>query len=186
MPLIGYGLPVLLVLVAAWIGLTFNRFIRLKNMTREAWSGVEVQLKRRHDLIPLLAASVKAYRDYEAAVLETLARVRSAGQSPDDVSKASQTETDVTRTLRTLLAVAEAYPDLKASGNFRQLSEALVDTENQLQYARRYFNGAVRDYSILAEAFPSRLVAHLFRFPPKNYFEVESSVERQALAVKLD
>jgi len=185
MTLIGYGLPALLILVAAWIGFTFNRFIRLRNMTREAWGGVEVQLKRRHDLIPLLAASVKAYRDYEAAVLETLARVRAAGQGPDDVTRASQTETDVTRTLRTLLAVAEAYPDLKASGNFQQLSESLVDTENQLQYARRYYNGAVRDFSILAEAFPSRLVAHLFHFRPQDYFEVESSLERQAPEVKL-
>ncbi len=182
---IGYGIPALLVLVAAWIGFTFNRFIRLKNLTREAWSGVEVQLKRRHDLIPLLAASVKAYKDYEAAVLEILARIRAAGQAPDDVSKASQAETDVTQTLRTLLAVAEAYPDLKASGNFRQLSEALLDTENQLQYARRYYNGAVRDYAILAETFPSRLVAHLGHFRPQDYFEVESSLERQAPEVKL-
>ena len=137
MPLIGYGLPVLLVLVAAWIGLTFNRFIRLKNMTREAWSGVEVQLKRRHDLIPLLAASVKAYRDYEAAVLETLARVRSAGQSPDDVSKASQTETDVTRTLRTLLAVAETAR--QSAGATRVL--ALLDARMGEVYSAAYVHG---------------------------------------------
>jgi LemA protein len=186
MNLIGYGVLALLVLVAAWIGLTFNRFIRLHNMTREAWSGVEVQLKRRHDLIPLLAACVKAYKDYEASVLETLTRVRAEGGAPADVSKASEVETGVTQTLRTLLAVAEAYPDLKASGNFQQLSASLVDTEDQLQYARRYYNGAVRDYSILAQAFPSRIVARFFRFRPKDYFEVESSLERQAPEVKLD
>ncbi|MGI6100309.1 MAG: LemA family protein [Lentisphaerae bacterium] len=182
---IGYIIIALLILAAVWIGFTFNRFVRLKNMMREAWSGVEVQLKRRHDLIPLLAASVKTYRDYEAAVLETVTRARAVGQGPGDIAKASQAETDVTQSLRTLLAVAEAYPDLKASGNFQQLNEALVDTENQLQYARRYYNGAVRDYTILSEAFPSVIIARLFRFPPREYFEVESSVERQAPKVEL-
>ena len=175
---IGYIIIALLILAAVWIGFTFNRFVRLKNMMREAWSGVEVQLKRRHDLIPLLAASVKTYRDYEAAVLETVTRARAVGQGPGDIAKASQAETDVTQSLRTLLAVAEAYPDLKASGNFQQLNEALVDTENQLQYARRYYNGSVRDLNNLVESFPSNLVARFGGFGSASFYEVERASDR--------
>jgi LemA protein len=180
-----YGIIALLILVAGWIGVTFNRFIRRHNMTREAWSGVDVQLKRRHDLVPLLVSCVKAYKDYEASVLQSLALARANARTPMDVAQTGQVETGVTQTLRNLLAVAEAYPDLKASANFQNLSAALVDAEDQIQYARRYYNGTVRDYTILAESFPSRLVARAFGFRLKAYFEVESSLERQVPEVKL-
>ena len=171
--------------VVVWIGFTFNRFTRQRNLTREAWSGVDVQLKRRHDLIPRLVECVKGYKGYEASLLENLAMVRANAQTVKGVSETGKAEQGVTQTLRTLLAVAEAYPDLKAARNFQELSAALIDTEDQLQYARRYYNGTVRDYTILAESFPSRLVAGLFGFRPDGYFEVESSIERQAPEVKL-
>jgi len=172
-------------LVVIWVGFTFNRFIRQRNLTREAWSGVDVQLKRRHDLVPRLVECVKGYKGYEASLLENLAMVRANAQTAKGVAETGKAENDVTQTLRAFLAVAEAYPELKAGRNFQELSAALIDTEDQLQYARRYYNGTVRDYAILAESFPSRLVARLFGFRPGGYFEIQSSIERQAPEVKL-
>lgn len=172
-------------LVVIWVGFTFNRFIRQRNLTREAWSGVDVQLKRRHDLVPRLVECVKGYKGYEASLLENLAMVRANAQTTKGVAETGKAENDVTQTLRAFLAVAEAYPELKAGRNFQELSAALIDTEDQLQYARRYYNGTVRDYAILAESFPSRLVARLFGFRPGSYFEIQSSIERQAPEVKL-
>jgi LemA protein len=180
-----YILTAILILVFTWAGFTFNRFIRQRNWMKEAWSGVDVQLKRRYDLIPRLVECVKAYRDFEASVLENLAAARANAQTAKDVSQTGKVENGVTQTLRSLLAVAEAYPDLKASRNFQDLSAALIDTEDQIQYARRYYNGTVRDYAILAESFPSKIVAGAFGFRPDGYFEVESSIERQAPEVTL-
>jgi len=180
-----YIIIAILILAAGWAGFTFNRFIRQRNWMLEAWSGVDVQLKRRYDLVPRLVECVKAYRDFEASVLESLAAARANAGVAKDVSETGKVENGVTQTLRSLLAVAEAYPDLKASRNFQDLSAALIDTEDQLQYARRYYNGTVRDYAILAESFPSSIVAGIFGFRPDGYFEVESSTERQAPEVKL-
>jgi LemA protein len=168
-----YVITLILILFVSWAGFTFNRFIRQRNWMREAWSGVDVQLKRRHDLIPRLVECVKAYRDFEASVLENLAAARTNVRTVKDVPQTGKVENGVTQTLRSLLAVAEAYPDLKASRNFQDLSAALIDTEDQLQYARRYYNGTVR------------VVARIFGFRPDGYFEVESSTERQAPEVKL-
>jgi len=171
--------------LVVWIGFTFNRFVRQRNLAREAWSGVDVQLKRRHDLIPQLVECVKGYRGYEASVLEKLTQARAQAQIATGALASSQAETGLTQTLRTFLGVAEAYPDLKAGRNFQDLSAALIETVDRLQYARRYYNGTVRDYSILAESFPSQFVARLFGFQPPPYFEVESSLERQVPEVKL-
>jgi len=172
-------------IAVVWLGFTFNRFIRYRNLMREAWSGVDVQLKRRHDLVPRLVECVKGYRAYEQSVLESLTLARARAGAAQGAVEAGNAETGLTQQMRQFLTVAEAYPDLKASGNFRQLSDSLVETEDQLQYARRYFNGTVRDYNILAESFPSQLVARLSGFKPAAFFEVESSVEKQAPEVKL-
>jgi len=180
-----YIITAILIFTASWVGFTFNRFIRQRNWMLEAWSGVDVQLKRRYDLIPRLVECVKAYRDFEASVLENLAAARTHARTVKDVTETGKVENGVTQTLRSLLAVAEAYPDLKASRNFQDLSAALIDTEDQLQYARRYYNGTVRDYAILAESFPISMVARIYEFCPDGYFEVESSTERQAPEVKL-
>ncbi len=179
-----YVIGTLLILAIGWVGFTFNRFIGQRNLQQEAWSGLDVQLKRRHDLIPRLAECVKGYKDYETSALENLTVARANAHNVKNVSQTGNRENEVTQTLRTLLSVAEAYPDLKASRLFQDLSSALIDTEDQIQYARRYYNGTVRDYAIMAESFPGRLVARLFDFRPSAYFEVESSTERQAPEVK--
>ena len=168
-----------------WVGVTFNRFVRHRNLAREAWSGVVVQLKQRHDLIPRLVECVKGYQGYEASVLENLTQARARAQTATGALASSQAETGVTQSLRTFLGIAEAYPDLKAGQNFQELTSALIETEDQLQYARRYYNGTVRDFSIRAESFPSQIVARLFGFRPPSYFEIESSLDRQVPEVKL-
>ena len=171
--------------VAVWVGATFNRFIGFRNRLREAWSGIDVQLKRRHDLVPSLVECVRGYRDHERTLLENVTQARSRAVSAQGVAQAGEAETGLARQLRSLFAVAEAYPDLKADQNFRQLSANLVEIEDQLQYARRYYNGVARDFNILAESFPSRLVAALFGFKPAGFFEIESVTERQTPEVRM-
>jgi LemA protein len=166
----------------AW---TYNRLVGRQNQLREAWSGVDVQLKRRHDLIPNLVECVKAYRAHEQTLLENIARTRDLAQAAQGVGNASAAENGLTRDLRSLFAVAEAYPELKADQNFRQLSASLVETEDNLQFARRYYNGSVRDYNNLVQTFPSLLVARGFGFSPAEFFEIETATERTAPEVKL-
>ena len=178
------------VLVAAAVGLlgcllvvlAYNRLVRCRNLVREGFSGIDVQLKRRHELVPQLVACVQGYSDFERSLLEDLTRARTV---TDNMAKLSDEESRLTGSLRSFFALAEAYPDLKAGANFRQLSEQLVGVEDALQYARRYYNGAVRDLNIAVESFPSNLVAGLFGFRPEAFFEVESVAERAAPHVSL-
>jgi len=164
---------------------TYNRLVGLRNQLREAWSGVDVQLKRRHDLIPNLVECVKGYRTHEQSVFESVARERGQAQSVRDVPDASAAENNLTQSLRSLFAVAEAYPDLKADQNFRQLSATLVAVENDIQFSRRYYNGSVRDLNNLIQTFPSLLVARGFKFAPAEFFELETTAERNAPEVKI-
>ena len=174
-----------ILLVAVYGVWVYNRLVALQNQMCEAWSGVDVQLKRRHDLIPNLVECVKGYRTHEQSVLEAVARERGAAQSAQGVSGTSAAENSLTQNLRTLFAVVEAYPDLKADANFRQLSATLVDVENDIQFARRYYNGSVRDLNNLIQTFPSLLVARSFKFVSAEYFEIETATERTAPEVKL-
>jgi LemA protein len=167
---------------AVW---TFNRLVALRNQLREAWSGVDVQLKRRHDLVPNLIECVKGYRTHEQTVLEAVARERGAAQSAQGIPGTSAAENGLTQNLRALFAVAEAYPELKADQNFRQLSATLVTVENDIQFARRYYNGSVRDLNNLVQTFPSLLVARGFNFSAAEFFEIETATERNAPEVKL-
>ncbi len=171
------------VLVFGWAVWMFNRLVGARNQQREAWAGIDVQLRRRHDLVPLLVEAVRGYRDHEAGVFEevTGARARAAG----DPNRTDKAENELSHGLRQLLAVAEAYPDLKADENFRQLTGQLVTIEEDLQFARRYFNGSVRDFRNLVESFPGNLIAGLFAFRPDNFFEVDSVIERLAPRVEL-
>jgi LemA protein len=175
----------LAVLAVAIFAALFNRFIRARNRVREAWSGIDVQLKRRHDLAPRLVDCVKAYRDHERAVLEKVSTSRTDALNASGVDQVSQAENALGRNLRDLVAVAEAYPDLKASQSFQQLSRALIDLEDQLQYARRYYNGAVREFNILVESFPSSLVARLAGFRSEPFFSIDITLERQAPGITL-
>ncbi len=175
-------LLVLILLYGIWV---FNRLVTLRNRLREAWSGVDVQLKRRHDLVPNLVECVKGYREHEQSLLESLAATRSAAQAAQGVANTGSAENELTKSLRSLFAIAEAYPELKADQNFRQLSASLVQIEDTLQYARRFYNGTVRDLNNLVETFPSMVVARVLNFSSAEFFEVESATERQAPEVKL-
>jgi LemA protein len=181
------GLILLAIVVVAvlWGVSIFNGLVRRKNIVAEAWSGIEAQLKRRADLIPNLVETVKGYAAHERGTFEQLAQLRSAGQAQTGVSERAQTETAIGAAIGRVLAVAEAYPDLKASANFQSLQNELADTEDQIQLARRYYNGAVRDYNVMIEQFPSNLVANLGTFKPAPFFEIDNASDRQAPQVAL-
>ncbi|MCF6263299.1 MAG: LemA family protein [Xanthomonadales bacterium] len=161
----------------------YNKLIRQRNILAEAWAGIDVQLTRRFDLIPNLVELVKAYKEYEAGTLEEIVRLRADTNTP--VQQRGANESLISGQIKKLIAVAEAYPDLKADKNFRQLHEALVEVEDHLQYARRYYNGAVRDNNILVESFPSNLLATTFGFKIADFFEIELASQRQAVEVSL-
>jgi LemA protein len=173
------------VVLLGWLALTFNRFIRLRQLMREAWSGIEVQLKRRHDLVPQLVDAVKGYRDYEQRLLEHITELRARCPTIQQVKPRGEAETELSRDLRSFLAIAEAYPDLKANEQFLNLQRTLAATEDDIQLARRYYNGTVRDFNIQVESFPSLLVAQAWGFPLADYFELESATEGSVPTVQL-
>jgi len=170
--------------VLLWGILIYNRLVKRKNHVLEAWSGIEVQLKRRHSLIPNLVEAVKAYGEYEQNVLTLVTELRSNSHKKDSVSERAVAESTLSRSIRQLIAVAEAYPELKASDSFMNLQKNLTEIEEQIQYARRYFNATVRDLNILVQSFPSRLIASLFHFIEVDYFEIELATERTAPEMK--
>jgi LemA protein len=175
----------LLILAAAlaWSVWTYNRFVRLLNQVNEAWAGIDVQLQRRYDLVPGLVATVKGYTKHESGVLERVTRLR--GHPDLAVEKRAGEESGLSRSIGRLFALAEDYPDLKANEGFQQLHSSLVEIEEQLQFARRYYNGSVRDNNNLVEGFPSLLIARLFRFVPAEFFEIELASQRAAPGVDL-
>ena len=165
------------------IGL-YNRLVRNKNMVAEGWSGIEVQLKRRSNLIPNLIEAVKGYMGHEAQVLSEITNLRSKSKEISAVAEKSEVESALTRSLVNLFALAEAYPDLKASQNFLDLQDDLAEIENEIQMARRYYNGTVRNLNISIETFPSNLVAERFRFEKADFFEIEDAADREVPEVK--
>ena len=174
----------ILLVPAIWGIWTYNRFIKLKNQVNEAWAGIDVQLQRRYDLVPNLLSTVRGYMKHESGVLERVTRLR--GQQDMDVSTRSSEETGLSRSIGRLFAVAEDYPDLKASEGFMQLHESLVEIEEHLQFARRYYNGSVRDNNNLVEGFPSMIIARLFGFLSAAFFEIELASQRAAPRVNLE
>jgi LemA protein len=169
-----------------WVVVAYNRLVRRRNLVAEGYSGIDVQLKRRHDLVPNLVACVKGYAGFERSLLEDITRLRTAAGADTAIGDRKTHENALTDRLKTLFALAEAYPDLKANKNFAQLSTQLVEIEDGLQYARRYYNGTVRDYNIAVESFPSRLVAGAFGYQGAEFFEVETVNEREAPSVRFD
>ncbi len=149
----------------------YNRLVRSRNRVSTAWSDIDVQLQRRHDLIPQLVKAVDAYAGYEKATLEAVTELRAQAMRVVDVDARGEAEQALSEGVDRLLALAESYPDLKASENFLKLQAELVQTENYLQFARRYYNGSVRDYNTMTETVPSNLVASLFRFEPREFFQ---------------
>jgi len=167
---------VVVVLVAAVT--IYNRLVRNKNMVQEGWSGIDVQLKRRADLIPNLIESVKGYMGHERGVLEKVTELRNQSLQAGGVGEKGRVEGALGAALGNLFAVAENYPDLKASQNFIQLQQSLADIEDQIQLSRRYYNGAARNLNILIASFPSNLVANMYRFTPVEYFEIADAADR--------
>lgn len=171
-------------LVIIWLIWTFNRLVVRRNRTEEAWADVDVQLRRRYNLIPNLVETVKAYAKHESIVLTKVTEARTQAMGAKSLAEHGAAETALTSALRGLFAVAENYPDLKASQNFLQLQDELSDTENKIQASRRFYNGNVRDFNIKMEKFPANLVAGMLGFKPREFFEIAEPAEREAVKVQ--
>jgi LemA protein len=175
------------VLTVVYAIVVFNSLVRTRQMANEAWSGIDVQLKRRSDLVPNLVDSVKGYAAHERSVLEDVTQKRGTARAlpQGDVAARAQAEGALSAALGRLFALAENYPDLKASANFLALQQQLSELENELQMARRYYNGAVRNLNVLVQSFPSNLIAGLFGFGPREYFELSDAGEGAVPQVEL-
>jgi LemA protein len=159
-----------LALLVIWGIWAFNRLVRSRNRTRAAWSDIDVQLQRRHDLVPQLVDAVRAYAGYERATLTAVTELRSRSEQASKLAEKAQIEDELEKGLQRLVALAEAYPDLKASENFLKLQTELAAVEDHLQYARRFYNGAVRDLNTLIETFPDLFIARTFGFSAAEFF----------------
>lgn len=173
---------VLLALVGLWGVTIYNRLVTLSKKRDESWSGVLVQLKRRHDLVPNLVGVVKGYAAHEEKVLAEVTKMRAVGQS-DSPKKVGESERAFSQSLIRLLAVAENYPELKADKNFQDLQNTLVRIEDDIQMSRRYYNGTVRDYNILCATFPSVLIANAYSFKESQFFDLDSPSEAETPTV---
>ncbi len=175
----GWIISGIIVLVLVFVVFIYNRLVRQKNRVLEGWSGIDVQLKRRHDLIPNLVSTVKGYAKHEEGVLSKVTELRNSAVKAQATGEKSAIETALTQQLRQLFALAEAYPDLKANQNFLDLQNKLSEIEEQLQLARRYYNGTVRDMNILVQSFPSNFIADSFGFKEAEFFEIELTTQRE-------
>jgi len=177
---------IILAVVIVWVVYVFNRFVSLRNRTVEAWADIEVQLKRRYDLIPNLVNSVKGYATHESSAFENVTKARSVAMGATGPTGAhAQAENMLSGALKSLFAVAEAYPDLKANQNFLALQNELSDTENKIQAARRFYNSNVRDLNISVESFPGNIVAGVFKFSKKEFFDLaDNDVAQNPVEVK--
>jgi LemA protein len=171
-------------LVAIWIVFAFNRLVRLRNQVRTAWADIDVQLTRRHDLVPQLVSSVKAYAGHEQSVLQAVTELRSQAVALRSPARLGEVESALEQALARLFALREAYPDLKASENFAQLQRDLVKVEEHLQYARRFYNGAVRDYNDAVQRVPDVIIARSFHFSDAEFYQAREE-ERPAVRVQV-
>lgn len=176
---------IVLVFIAGAV-LFYNRLVTLRNMVKEGWSGIDVQLTRRAALIPNLVETVKGYMGHERKLLFEIADLRSRSLRTEKVAEKGEIETALSRSLGSLMAVAEGYPDLKASQNFLELQKELSAIEDQIQMARRYYNGTVRNLNIAVESFPSNLVAKQFAFVQAEFFALDDADDRQAPQVSIE
>lgn len=179
--LIVIGVLVLAVLYGVSI---YNRLVKLRNLVQEAWSSIDVMLKKRHDLIPNLVETVKGYATHERETLENVTRARNLAVSADSVEGKEIAEKNLNQAMVNLFAVAEQYPDLKANANFQQLQVELSSIENDIEKSRRYYNGTVRENNTLVESFPSNIVANMYKFEKSKFFELDNIAEREVPNVK--
>lgn len=180
-----YILLGIVAVLLGWFIATYNGFIRLINRTKEAWSDIDVQLKRRYDLIPNLVETVKGYAAHEKEAFENVTKARAAAINADGAEAKGQAENMLSGALKSLFAVAEAYPDLKANENFLELQRELSDTENKIQAARRFYNTNVRDLNIMLQQFPANIVGNMFNFESREFFELDESEQAAKDPVKV-
>lgn len=183
MGILGIVLIIIVVIVAV-IAVFYNRLVRLRMRSKEAWSDIDVQLKRRYDLIPNLIETVKGYAAHEKEVFQEVTDARAKAMGATSVDEKAKAENALSQTLKSLFAVSENYPDLKASQNFLALQTELADTEDKIQAARRFYNANVRDLNIAIESFPSNIFALVFSFKRMDLFEIEEAAQRQAPKVQ--
>ncbi len=174
-----------IIVILLLMGITFyNKLVRLRNTVKSSWSDIDVQCKKRYDLVPNLVETVKGYASHEKTVFEKVTQARSMAMQASSPAEMAKAENMLRDTLKSLFAVAEAYPELKANANFLQLQSQLQELENNIEYARRYYNAIVRDYNITIESFPSNLIASSFNFKQAEFFELEApEAERKPVKV---
>ncbi len=172
------------VIAILWFVLTYNGLITWRTRVRDAWAQIDVQLKRRHDLIPNLVNTVKGYLKHEREVLENVTKARQQAVDVSGIADTARAENVLTQALRQLFAVAENYPELKANQNMLALQEELTSTENKIAYARQFYNDAVMTYNVTTQKIPANIVAGMFDFRPEEFFELEEPAEREAPVVE--
>jgi LemA protein len=176
------GAAVVLLAVAAGM---YNNFVTLSNKAGEAWADILVQLKRRHELIPNIVKTVQGYAKHEKDTFESITAARAAAVGAHGMAEKGSAENALTGAIKTMLAVAENYPDLKANQNFLALQAELAETENKIMMARRYFNGITRDYNTAVQSFPGNILAGMFKFPAKEFFKLDDAAEAGVPEVKV-
>ncbi|MBU2612991.1 LemA family protein [Patescibacteria group bacterium] len=169
---IGLILLIVVVVIAGWAILVFNGLVTLKNRTDEAWSDIDVQLKRRYDLIPNIIETVKGYAAHESGTFQKVTEARNMAMGAKTMAEHAQSENMLSETLKSLFAVAEAYPELKANTNFLHLQQELADTEDKIQASRRFYNGNVRDFNTKLQVFPTNLIGGMLGFTKRDFFEI--------------
>lgn len=180
-----FNLIAIAVLVVIWFVTMYNSLVSLRNRAKEAWADIDVQLKRRYDLIPNLIETVKGYATHESTAFENVTKARSMSMGAGNITDKGNAENMLTGALKSIFAIAEAYPDLKANQNFLALQNELSDTENKIQAARRFYNANVRDLNTTTQMFPTNMIAGMFGFVQMEFFELGSdSVAREPVAVK--
>lgn len=178
-------LIILVIIVLIYGTYIFNKLIRLRNMVNEAWSGIDVQLQKRYDLIPNIVKVVKGYALHEKKLFESITKLRTEGIQADNVQQQEAAEIELSKAMGNLFVVVEGYPELKANQNFLELQKELSKVEHDLQRARRYYNGSVRNYNILVEQFPSMLIAKLVKHKQRSYFDIKNETERNTPDIAL-
>ncbi len=181
--MIGYIILGLIIIIVLFIIFQYNSLVKLKNQAEEAWSSIDVQLKRRYDLIPNLVETVKGYAKHEKETLENVIKARNMAINATNITEKAEAENFLTGTLKSLFALSENYPELKANQNFLKLQDSLTEIEDYIQNARRYYNAVVRDLNTKIETFPSNIIANIFNFKKRDYFEI-SEKEKEAVKVK--
>ncbi len=170
----------IVLVLGLWFASGYNRLVTLRNNVRNAWSQIDVQLKRRHDLIPNLVETVKGYAGHEKETLENVTRARAQAVSAEGVGQQAQAEQGLSAALGRLMLVVEQYPDLKANQNFLALQEELTSTENKISFSRQSYNDAVMFYNTTTEKVPTNIIAGMFQFKPEEFFEIEDRAQREA------